>query len=81
MARDLGVSLVGAWRSMVRNDGEAVTIWAIPTWKDWIRFQSAYEKPGTRGDWLRQPGGVAVERTGHLMCSAPESALHTGKAD
>jgi hypothetical protein len=81
VARDLGASLVGAYRTMMRNDAEALTIWAFPTWKDWVSFQSSYEKPGTLGDWLRSPGGVTVERTGQFLCSAPESALNTGKTD
>jgi hypothetical protein len=30
-----GWALAGAWRTAMRNDGEAILLWSIPTWESW----------------------------------------------
>jgi hypothetical protein len=64
LATEFGRSTLGAWRTALVNDSEAVLVWSIPTWEHWARWESAQ----TPGD-ARHPGVAAWrERTGDLVC-------------
>ena len=45
--RDHGVTLVGAFRTALRDDDECIVMWAIPTWEAWATYETAIEA----GEW------------------------------
>ena len=80
VAKDLGLHLVGAYRTAMRNDSECFAIWAMREWKDWANYEKAQERDARVAQWRRRTQGVAVDWTSHLMISAPLSPTNTGKA-
>lgn len=76
-AKELGLHLVGAFRTAMRNDSEVVLIWAMQEWSDWARVSKAQgSQPFLT--WRAKTKDIALDWVGHLMCSAPASPLKTG---
>lgn len=69
---------IGSFRVALRNDTEAVVLWAIPDWETWARFEQAWDGPPLQ-QWRDRlvALGAHVERT--LMVDAPLSPLRTGR--
>lgn len=76
-AEELGLSLVGAFRTSMRNDSEVVLIWSMQEWSDWAKIQNAEQAPVLKA-WRDRSKDIALDWSGHLMCSAPASPLRTG---
>lgn len=76
-ARGLGLHLVGAYRTAMRNESEVVLIWAMQDWNDWARLGKAEDSEAFR-TWRTRTKDIAIDWVGHLMCSAPASPLRTG---
>jgi hypothetical protein len=75
----LGLKLVGAYRSMLLNDEEAIVIWAIPTWDDWARYQKALYSEAEAIAWRADAARAGIGWEGKLLNPAAGSALQTGK--
>jgi hypothetical protein len=75
---DLGVRCVGAFRTAMTNDHEAIVIWAFPEWEKWVEYERAWD-----GDQLAAwrarlvAMGADVRRT--LMVDAPLAPLRIGR--
>jgi hypothetical protein len=68
----------GAFRVAMRNDTEAIVLWALPSWEAWGRFEQAWdgsELAGWRARLLAL--NAEVERT--LMVDAPLSPMRIGR--
>ncbi|MCX8572111.1 MULTISPECIES: hypothetical protein, partial [Hyphomicrobiales] len=76
-AARLGLHLVGAFRTAMRNDSEVVLIWAMQEWSDWARLSMAESGEPFRS-WHIRTADVVLDCVGHLLCSAPASPLKTG---
>ena len=76
-AKELGLKLVGAFRTAMCNDSEVVLIWAMQEWSDWARASKAQGSQPFQ-TWRAKTKDIAVDWVGHLMCSAPASPLKTG---
>lgn len=76
-AQELGLQLVGAFRTAMCNDSEVVLIWAMQEWSDWARVSKAQGSQPFR-TWRAKTKNIAFDWVGHLMCSAPASPLKTG---
>lgn len=77
-----GLELVGAFRTALRNDSEALLIWAIPTPEAWARFEAAWHAPvaeGAGADCRRAAEGVVVDLQRTLLVDAPLCPLRTGR--
>ena len=73
-----GVRCVGAYRVALRNDDEALVLWAIPSWSAWADFERAWDGAPLRRWRQRLVGmGAAVRRT--LVVDAPLAPLRTGR--
>jgi hypothetical protein len=72
-----GWKLVGAWWTAMRNEDEAVLLWAIPTWESW----ASAEQDLARGqDPLLPVGGDTIAgRERILLAPAPLSPFRTGR--
>ena len=79
VANALGMHLVGAFRTAMRNDSECIVVWAIPQWLDWAKVEVAYENDARVAAWRHRTQGIAIDWLNHLMVSAPLSPSQTGK--
>lgn len=79
VAKDLGLHLVGAFRTAMRNDSECFVIWAMRDWPTWARVEKAYESDPRVAVWRRRTQGLAIDWMNHLLVSAPLSPTQTGK--
>ena len=72
------LELVGAFRVAMRNDTEAVVIWAIPDWNAWSHFEQAWDGAGLSTWRARLVAlGADVQRT--LLVDAPLSPMRIGR--
>ena len=76
---EYGLSLVGAFRTAMRVDDEAVLIWAIPSWGEWADFEAALLDPGrpVRWDEASSMFQAVMQRT--LLVDAEFAPLRTGR--
>jgi hypothetical protein len=78
-ASAMGMNLVGAYRTAMRNDSEVIVIWAIREWETWAEIEDAYEESDKVAKWRRRTQGMALDWINHLMCPAGKSPFMTGK--
>ena len=71
-----GWNLVGAWRTAMRSDDEAVLLWAIPTWESWA---SAERDLADGLDVLPGGGDAVLRRERILLAAAPLCPFRTGR--
>ena len=76
---DFGVSLVGAFATVMQSDDEAILIWAIPTWTEWAEFEQAMIQRDGLSRWkeVLRDFQSSVRRT--LLVDAPLAPLRTGR--
>lgn len=76
---ELGLRLVGAFRTAMRNDSECLLLWAIPSAAQWASFERAQDDHPAALRWRRaaQPLAVDWERT--LLVDAPLCPLQIGR--
>ena len=74
----LGVLPVGAFRVAMRNDDEALLLWAFPDFDAWVRYERAWDT-GPLADWRATlvRSGAVVERM--LLADAPLAPLRLGR--
>jgi hypothetical protein len=74
----LGLTAIGAFRSAMTNDSEAIVIWAIPDWATWARFERAWSN-GALSGWRTHLVGLGADVRRTLMVDAPLSPLRIGR--
>ena len=79
LMRSLGVSLVGAYRTAMRDDSEAMLVWALKGWSRWAEVETALHGSPQSAAWQAASRPFVRERGRTLMASAPLSPLKTGK--
>ena len=74
-----GLSLVGAFRTALRADDEAILLWACPSWGAWGELEQAWSADGDVGAWRRSmiDRGATWQRT--LLVDSPLSPLRIGR--
>jgi hypothetical protein len=77
-AQGLGLELVGAYRTALRDDSEVLLIWAIRDWATWAAAEQELDQ-GAGETWRGSTREIAPDVLAHLMCSAPLSPLQTGE--
>ena len=72
-----GWELAGAWWTAMRNEDEAILLWAIPTWQSW----ASAEQDAARGPDPLLPAGrdLIAGRERILLASAPLCPFVTGR--
>ena len=79
LAERAGAVYLGGYRTLARNDSEAVTLWGLPSWSDWVGTERVLRSaPGER--WRREMAESGVDWDGKLLTGAPGSPLTTGAA-
>ena len=79
VAERLGLTLLGAYRTVMVNASEAVVIWAIDTWERWADIEIAYDEDAEVARWRDRSKDVALDWRGKLMVDSPLNPLKTGK--
>jgi hypothetical protein len=79
VAGRIGLRLLGAYRTAMVNDSEAVVIWAIETWDAWAMAQAALDDDPEVKRWRRHTSGLALDWRGKLIVDSPLNPLKTGK--
>ena len=74
----LGLRAIGAFRSAMTNDSEAIVIWAIPDWATWARFEQEWVD-GALSAWRTHLVGLGADVRRTLMVDAPLSPLRIGR--
>ncbi|HEX5616569.1 MAG TPA: NIPSNAP family containing protein [Acidimicrobiia bacterium] len=74
----LGGIAIGAFRVALRNDDEALLLWAFPEWEAWVRYERAWDARAL-GEWRTAllDAGAHVTRT--LLADAPLAPLRIGR--
>lgn len=75
---ELGLALVGAFRTAMRDDDECIVIWAIPDWDTWAAFEIAVDD-GAMRTWIRARRAATVGFERFLMADAPLSPMKIGR--
>jgi hypothetical protein len=75
---DLGMTCIGAFRTAMTNDHEAIVIWAFPDWEAWVAYERAWDGDALAAWRARLVAlGADVRRT--LLVDAPLAPLRIGR--
>jgi hypothetical protein len=81
LAERFGWSLLGAFRTAMVDDNEAVLVWTVPTWEQWADWEAA-QAPGVDADvarWRQATAHVVRQRRSKLMVASALSPVATGQ--
>jgi len=83
VATQFGFALVGAYRTAMVNDSEAILVWAVPTWEHWAAWEAAQFPGDTRHEpvaaWRQASAPWVVDWRSKLMVASPLSPVITGE--
>jgi hypothetical protein len=78
IAERFGMQLVGAYRTGLRNDSEALLIWALRDFEHWAEVERASEESAAR-QWRESTSDIVQDWASVLLVPAPAAPLQTGK--
>jgi hypothetical protein len=83
LATEFGWSTLGAWRTALVNDSEAILVWSVPTWEHWARWEEA-QTPGAANHtgvaaWRERTSDLVVDWRSKLMVAYELSPVVTGQ--
>jgi hypothetical protein len=74
----LGLRALGTWRTRLRNDSEALALWALPEWDAWARLERALDASPEAREWRRRCAPLGLDWDAKLLTPAPRNPLNTG---
>jgi len=77
-----GMRLVGAFRTGLCNDSEAIVIWALRDFDHWVGIEKAQRSAhgdGALSRWRESLAGLVRDWESLLLLPGPKSPLQTGK--
>jgi len=72
---DLGLALVGAFRTAMRADDEVIALYGVPDWSTWARAEAAFDEANLGA----AAAGAVVARERILLVDAELSPLRIGR--
>lgn len=75
----LGLELAGAFNVALRNDTEALLLWAIPDWRTWAAFEQAWLADGPLRTWRKTLIDVEVQVERILLVDSPLNPMRIGR--
>jgi len=75
----LGVQLVGAYRTLMRDDNEAILVWSCPTYENWAEAEREIDQGDKGRRWREAVRPTITSFRTDLMVSAPRSPTRTGR--
>ncbi|WP_037366452.1 hypothetical protein, partial [Nakamurella lactea] len=73
------LGLVGAFRTAMVNDSEALLIWSVPSWPQWAVIEEFLDGSAQVRSWRRRSSDLVLDWRRKLLCSAPQAPLRTGQ--
>ena len=73
-----GLRALGAFRVALRNDDEALVLWAVPSFAAWAEFERAWDGAALRR-WRDRLIGMDAHVRRTLLVDAPLAPLRTGR--
>jgi hypothetical protein len=77
--KTLGIELVGAYRTLLRDDSEAILVWSCPNWENWAEAEKEIDMGGKGRAWREATRPIVTNFRTDIMCSAPRSPTKTGR--
>lgn len=78
-AADQQLGLVGAFRTAMVNNSEALLIWSVPNWPQWAVIEEFLDAGPQVRRWREQSRDLVRDWRRKLLCSAPLAPLRTGR--
>jgi hypothetical protein len=78
-AGELGVGLLGGFRTAMGDDHEAILLWSFPDWPSWTAFEQAWSVGGAMAAWGAELHRLEARWQRTLMIDAPLAPLRTGR--
>ena len=74
-----GWQLAGAWSTVMRDDDEAILLWALPDWKSWADAETAQRSDPGLLAWRSDARRVTTDWQRILLVAAPLCPFRTGR--
>lgn len=74
-----GWTLVGAWTTAMRDDDEAVLLWAVPGWQAWADAEAAQRSDDGLLAWRAEARRTTTGRHRILLVAGPLCPFRTGR--
>ena len=74
-----GWELAGAFVTAMRDESEAILIWAIPSWEQWADFENAQRTDSAARAWRTKAAEVTTAFNRFLLVDSPLSPFRTGR--
>lgn len=77
--KTLGIELAGAYRTLLRDDSEAILVWSCPTWENWAAAEEEIDQGAKGKAWRVAVRPLVTSFKTDIMVSAPRSPTKTGR--
>lgn len=74
-----GWRLAGAWTTAMRDDDEAVLLWALPSWPSWAVAEAAQRSDAALLEWRTAARSTVTDWHRILLVAAPLCPFRTGR--
>ena len=74
-----GWELAGAFVTAMRDESEAILLWAIPSWEQWADFEKAQRTDSAALAWRTKAAEVTTAFNRFLLVDSPLSPFRTGR--
>lgn len=74
-----GWKLVGAWSTAMRDDDEAILLWALPDWQSWAVAEAAQRSDDRLLAWRSDARLMTTDWQRILLVAAPLCPFRTGR--
>ncbi len=80
LAASFGWQLVGAFRTAMVHDTEAIVLWAVPTWDAWARWETAEVDDPSVAIWRGHLDGLVRDWRATVVVDQPAASTATRRA-
>lgn len=74
-----GWELVGAFVTAMKNESEAIVLWAIPSWEQWAELEKAQRNDPAELVWKESTSELTINFDRFLLVDSPLSPFRTGR--
>ena len=75
----LGMRFIGAYRTLLKNDSEALVLWALPEWDAWARMERESSTGPELKNWRARTALLELDYDAKLLTPAARNPLNTGQ--
>jgi hypothetical protein len=75
---ELGLTCVGAFRTAMTNDHEAIVLWAIPDWAAWVAYERAWDGDALAA-WRARLVAMGVDVRRSLLVDSALNPMRIGR--